>query len=123
MTSTCTVDRAKVWQHLTEAHPALAERLQAPDVREWGSVTLQGLPDPTRRYVWEAMKRRHPQTATFIATDPVFAALRATFGATFTFSVDMVVEAIGHEIGAVVYDDPAPGVAHESTTDVTLDVP
>jgi hypothetical protein len=106
MTANGTVDGAKVWRFLKDAHPALAERLRTPAVMEWGSVTLQGLPDQTRRYVWEALKRRHPETAAFIASDPVLAALRETFGAALTFTVDMVVDAIGHHMGAVVYADP-----------------
>jgi hypothetical protein len=73
------IEKVKVWEFLKEKHSVLANRLQSTDAKESGFVSIDGLPNESRQFLWQSLKRWKPAVAELLSTDETVLAMRTVF--------------------------------------------
>lgn len=93
------IEKVKVWEFLQEGHAVLAARLQSTDTRESGFVSLDGLPNESRTFLWGSLKRWRPAVAELLSEDEMVRAMRKVFPtASIGIETDELIGAVYSEI-------------------------
>jgi hypothetical protein len=73
------VEKVTVWEFLKEKHSVLADRLQSIDAKESGFVSIDGLPNESRTFLWQSLKRWKPEVAELLSENETVLAMRNVF--------------------------------------------
>jgi len=88
------IDRTAVWSYLQASHVEVAERLRSEDCKNSGWMVLDGLPTPSRAFVWNILRRWKPGLAALLSDNDGMRALKQAFEGTVAIDKDDLLEAV-----------------------------
>lgn len=88
------IDRIAVWRYLQASHVEVAQRLRSEECKSSGWMALDGLPSPSRAFVWNILRRWKPGLAELLSDEDEMRAVKHAFDGTVAIDKDDLIEAV-----------------------------